>query len=83
MPAERRADSVRLAVAVDTGERVVLNYVYDRDHLPVEHGQLEYDCVTQCWFLAAPDACLQRQAECYLAEYLRRRPRSTKDRVIG
>ncbi|HMF92185.1 MAG TPA: hypothetical protein VKL40_16185 [Candidatus Angelobacter sp.] len=75
MPVDRRADSVRLAVAKDLGERIVLNYVYDLDHLPVEHGQLEYNCATQSWLFAAPDACLQRQAECYLAVYLERRPR--------
>jgi hypothetical protein len=77
LPAERLADSVRFAVAADMGERVVLNYVYDLDHLPVEHGQLEYDCVQQRWLSAAADDCLKRQAECYLSVYLERRPRSS------
>jgi hypothetical protein len=83
MPPQRRADSVRLAVAKDTGERIVLNYVYDLDHLPVEHGQLEYDCAQQCWLATSADACLQRQAECYLAVYLERRPRSWHAAVTG
>src|SRR5262249_31005526 len=77
LPAERRADSVRFAVAADMGERVVLNYVYDLDHLPVEHGQLEYDCVQQRWRSTVADACLARQAEFYLSVYLERRPRSS------
>ena len=81
MPIERRADSVRLAVAKDLGERIVLNYVYDLNHLPLEHGQLEYDCATQSWLFAAPDACLQRQAECYLAVYLERRARPVPSAV--
>jgi hypothetical protein len=79
MPVERRADSLRFAVAADKGERVVLNYVYDLDHLPAAHGQLEYDCVGQRWLSTVADACLERQAECYVAMYLERRGR---DRVI-
>jgi hypothetical protein len=80
LPLGRRADSLRFAVAADKGESVVLNYVYDLDHLPVAHGQLEYDCVRQCWLSTVTDACLERQAECYVAMYLERRG---KDRVIG
>ena len=75
MPVERRADSVRFAVTADKGERVILSYVYDRDHLPVAHGQLEYDCIRQRWLSAVADACLERQAECYLAIYLEKHPR--------
>jgi hypothetical protein len=73
LPAGRLADSIRFAVATDTSERVVLSYVYDRDHLPVAHGQLEYDCAQKKWLSMAGDACLERQAECYLAMYLERR----------
>lgn len=76
MPVQRRADSVRFAVAADTGQRIVLNYVYDLDHLPVAHGQLEYDCVGQRWLSMVADACLERQAECYLTMYLDRSRRS-------
>lgn len=75
LPEHRRADSVRFAVAQDAGERIVLNYVYDLDHLPVAHGQLEYDCARRRWTSTVTDACLERQAECYLAVYLERRPR--------
>lgn len=75
LPADRRADSVRFAVAQDSGESIVLNYVYDRDHLPIAHGRLEYDCVGQRWLSPVIDACLGRQAQCYLAVYLERRPR--------
>jgi hypothetical protein len=41
--------------------------------LPVAHGQLEYDCVRQRWLATVVDACLERQAECYVAIYLERR----------
>jgi hypothetical protein len=76
VPVDRRADSIRFAVAVDDGERIVLHYVYDRDHLPVEHGQLKYDCAQRLWLSRVADACLERQAECYLAIYLERHPRT-------
>jgi hypothetical protein len=62
-------------VATDTIERVVLNFVYDRDHHPVAHGQLEYDCAQKRWLSTMSDICLERQAECYLAVYLERRQR--------
>ena len=78
LPADRRADSIRFAVAQDSAERVVLHYVYDRNHLPVAHGQLTYDCVQQHWLSVPDDACLERQAECYLALYLERRPRAKR-----
>ena len=84
MPAARRADSVRFAVATDTGERIALHYVYDRDHAPVEHGQLEYDCKAGHWITTLADVCVQRQAECYLQIYLeRRRGSRSGDLAIG
>jgi len=75
MPAGRHADSLRFAVAEDSGEKIRLLYIYDCDHAPGEHGQLEYDCASRRWLDALGDACAQRQAECYLAMYLERRKR--------
>lgn len=75
IPAARPADSVRFAVAQDAGERILLHYVFEREHAPVTHGRLEYDCATRSWPAPLADACAQRQAECYLAMYLERRRR--------
>jgi hypothetical protein len=75
MPAARSADSLRFAVAKDAGDRIFLHYVFEREHSPLEHGRLEYDCATRSWPASLPDACAQRQAECYLALYLERRRR--------
>ena len=75
IPAGRGTDGVRFAVARDEGSRVVLHYVSECNHQPVEHGRLEYECEMQRWVAPLPDACLQRQAECYLSVYLERRPR--------
>jgi hypothetical protein len=64
---------LRFAIAKDEGQRITLHYVYERDHAPVEHGRLEYDCLVQRWMATLQDACAQRQAECYLAGYPERR----------
>jgi len=76
-PAERRADCLRFVVATDDAStgRIVLSYIYEREHAPVEHGRLEYDCTNQTWPSVLSDACGQRQAECFLAVYLERRRR--------
>ncbi len=78
MPAARCADGVRFAVARDEESRIVLHYVSERLHEPVEYSRLEYDCIRQSWIAPLRDACLQRQAECYLATYLERRPRKAE-----
>ncbi len=72
LPQSRRADCLRF-VARENGVRIVLSYVYEREHAPVEHGQIEYDCNTGSWPVTFNDECAQRQAECYLAVYLERR----------
>lgn len=78
MPAARCADGVRFAVARDEGARIILHYVSERQHQPVEYGRLEYDCAERSWIASMRDACLQRQAECYIEVYLERRPRKTE-----
>jgi len=78
LPYSRMADSVRLAVAQDTGDRILILYVYDLKHAPVAHGQLEYDCVSGRWISSVDDPCVQRQAECYLRLYLDQRPRGVQ-----
>jgi len=74
LPLDRRADCLRF-VARDDGDRVILHYIYERDHAPAEHGRLEYDCRSKSWPVMLSDTCAQRQAECYLAVYLERRRR--------
>jgi hypothetical protein len=77
IPAQRCADGVRFAVARDEESRIVLHYVSERLHEPVEYGRLEYDCVNGTWLAPMREPCLQRQAECFVAVYLERRPRKT------
>jgi hypothetical protein len=73
LPAERHADCVRFSVTKHQGDQITLSYVYEREHAPVQHGQLEYDCAAQRWLAPLEDACVQRQAECYLGTYLERK----------
>jgi hypothetical protein len=79
LPQERRADCVRFAVAVDNGATISLHYVLERDHAPVEHGRLEFNCESRVWAAQASDLVLQSQAEAYLKSYLERRRRVTED----
>jgi hypothetical protein len=78
MPVERHSDDVRFALARDEESRIVLHYVSERFHEPVEYGRLEYDCRTGRWLAPMRDPCLQRQAECFVAVYLERRPRKSE-----
>lgn len=77
MPETRLLDGARFAIARDEESRIILHYVNERDHEPVEYGRLEYDCIARSWPVPLHDDCLQRQAECYLAAYLERRPRKS------
>jgi hypothetical protein len=78
MPANRCVDNVRFAVARDEESRIILHYVSERCHQPEEYGRLEYDCQMERWLAPMRDPCLQRQAECFVAVYLERRPRKSR-----
>ena len=69
LPADRNADSIRFSVAPtdeSAKNRIRLHYSCEQNHAPVEHGLLEYDCETRSWQVRHKDACIQRQAECYV-----------------
>jgi hypothetical protein len=69
LPAERAWDAVRFAVAQDGETRIVVCYVCEAGHRPVEHGTLEYEVAQRSWIRSHPDARLQKMAECYLQSY--------------
>jgi hypothetical protein len=79
MPANRSADAVRFAIAREAGGKIMVHYACELAHAPAEHGQLEYDNTSQKWMVTHADACIQRQAECYLAGYLERTPSPGKN----
>lgn len=87
-PAQRVWDSVRFAVnaplgqdalrkvAVTTDEpaRILrLTYVCERDHRPIDHGELEFDASTNSWLKPHVDARIQKMAGCFLESYLKKR----------
>jgi len=73
-PANADADAVRFTIARDEGGVVGLYFVAEKNHLPHSHGPLEYSRSAGTFTVAHADAILQRQAEAYLASYLRRQP---------
>lgn len=70
LPKERKWDAIRFAVTSEHESRVCLAYVCERDHLPSDHGRLEYSVVQRRWLIFHPDARIQRMAECFLASWL-------------
>jgi len=67
MPAEPRD-------AVTSSARVLfLRYVCERNHRPVEHGDLEFDLGQAVWLRRHEDARVQRMAECFLESYLKKK----------
>jgi hypothetical protein len=83
-PRERAWDAVRFAVAAPSGadrraqengvhpisHSIRLCYVCERDHRPVEHGDLEFELQHSAWLRKHADARVQRMAECFLESYL-------------
>jgi hypothetical protein len=69
-------DAVRFSVTEDTPERVLVVYVVEKDHAPVEHGILEY--LIDEARLGGPliSDVLAQQARAFLESYLSRRVRS-------
>ncbi len=75
-PRERLWDSVRFDVRCifasgeDSGtQRIQVRYVCEREHLPSDHGFLEFDISQSRWTKRHEDPRLQRMAECFVASY--------------
>ncbi len=76
LPVERPWDAVRFAVSSENASRVWLAYVCEKDHLPAEHGKLEFLLQDRAWVRSHSDERVQRMAECFLDSWLERK-RST------
>jgi hypothetical protein len=75
LPIDRSFDAVRFAIASDRGERLLVSFVGEAAHLPVESLQMEYDASLGQWSVPHPDARIQKLADCYVQAYLPRRRR--------
>lgn len=83
-PAQRTWDSVRFSVSAPLSPNredaasgspsrlLQLIYVCERNHLPVEHGELQFDLSRAECLSPHTDARIQRMAECFLESYLSR-----------
>ena len=67
------ADAVRFSIRRDDGRSLHLYYVLERDHHPLAHGPLEYSLSEACFAQPPGETILRRQAEAYVASYLRRK----------
>ena len=87
-PPDRAWDAVRFAVCAppDSSTRLVadagadlpprvlrLRYVCEKNHLPVKHGDLEFDLARSVWVRVHDDSRVQKMAECFLDSYLKKR----------
>jgi hypothetical protein len=86
-PRERAWDAVRFAIAApaETDDRregadigqvlpmIRLIYVCERNHRPVERGELEFALQRSQWLRRHDDARLQKMAECFLGSFLQKR----------
>lgn len=72
LPEQRTADAVRFVVSRHSAERLQVQFVLEAKHLPVAHGNLEYDRILACWTVGHSDPGVQKLAECFLRAYLER-----------
>ncbi len=87
-PSDRVWDAVRFAVSAPLDPAVrsvpqniatvparilVLRYVCEKDHRPMDSGDLEFDLSRAAWLRRHDDARIQKMAECFLDSYLKRK----------
>lgn len=72
LPEQRHADANRFFVA-QSGSELIVTFCSERNHAPVEHSVLRFNTVRGTWTVAHGNACVQRQAECAVESFLRRR----------
>jgi hypothetical protein len=83
-PGGSAADAVRFSVTDDTPTRLLVVYVLEKDHAPVEFGTLEYNVadahLEEPRNIVGPriSEVLARQARAFLESYLRRRALSAR-----
>jgi hypothetical protein len=82
LPAQRAWDTVRFCVSRQEISVISLAYVCERNHLPREHGMLEYRLEDRRWVKPHGDRRIQAMAECFLDSWLRRRQVSSAETPI-
>jgi hypothetical protein len=77
-PGGSAPDAVRFSVTDDTAERLLVVYVVEKEHAPVEHGTLEYAVEDARLDGAYLSEVLAQQARAFLESYLSRRALSAR-----
>jgi hypothetical protein len=75
-PPDTRADAVRFHVSEDSGERIRIQYIFEQDCWPGQHGVLDYSVRERKFSGSLDNGILQTQAGAFLEGYLRRRDES-------
>jgi hypothetical protein len=70
-PESATADAVRFHVSKHRGKLIRIQYIFEKDCWPKEHGTLEY--ASAVISEGPDDEVLRRQASAFLESYLRRR----------
>ena len=81
LPVQRDCDAVRFSVARDQGSRLLLWFVREAGHRPLQHGTVEYDVEHGTWNSSHSEpggepnllSNIQKMLECYVQSYLQRR----------
>lgn len=73
-PTASSAHSTGNLSAASAPSRILsLLYSCERNHRPVEHGELTFDLSSSAWLCRHPDDRIQKMAECFLESYLRKK----------
>ncbi|MBZ5609881.1 MAG: hypothetical protein LAP38_16595 [Acidobacteriia bacterium] len=72
-PEQASVDAVRFHVAQDAGDLIRIQYVFEKDCWPQQHGVLECSAASREFSGGPLDAVLSRQAAAFVESYLRRR----------
>jgi hypothetical protein len=85
-PMDRDCDAVRFSVAApaiakpssataaELPVRILrLHFVREKNHVPVDHGELEFDLSQASWLRRHDDPRVQKMAECFLDSYLKKK----------
>jgi hypothetical protein len=73
LPADRPWDAIRFAVSRENEFLIQVVYVCEKNHLPAEHGNLEYRVQDTQWAVAHTDPRIQKKAECFLDSWLQKK----------
>jgi hypothetical protein len=71
-PNDATADAIRFHVANETGELIRIQYIYEKDCWPQDHGSLEYGVTSPEPRGGPGDEVLRRQADAFVESFRRR-----------